>query len=237
MNNSGDGTSDPLVAALVDVSGGIVRIPIRLKLAGALAVPLLALVGVAGYEVAQADERANEVSDETALATAAVGPGSLISTLQEERNFSSVDAARDARAAPAAGRVLRGGPRQHRRRPGRARRRSSPAPARGRQRLRPRASSRSPRTSRTSEPTSTAPSSRGLGNAAVGQRGLQPLHRPDPDPHRRHHRHRLPGRRRRPPHRRRADQPRHPQLRDRCPLVRSILLPGPHRRHLARAPA
>ena len=68
------------------------RIPIRLKLAGALAVPLVALVGVAGYEVARADRRANEVSEETALATAAVGPGSLISTLQEERNFASVDA-------------------------------------------------------------------------------------------------------------------------------------------------
>jgi signal transduction histidine kinase len=69
-----------------------VRIPIRLKLAGALAVPLVALVAVAGYEVARADRRANEVSEETALATAAVGPGSLISTLQEERNFASVDA-------------------------------------------------------------------------------------------------------------------------------------------------
>jgi signal transduction histidine kinase len=63
-----------------------------LKLAGALAVPMVALVGVAAFEVARADARADEVSQETQLATAAVGPGSLISQLQEERNFAAVDA-------------------------------------------------------------------------------------------------------------------------------------------------
>jgi signal transduction histidine kinase len=68
-----------------------VRIPIRTKLAGALAVPLVALVGVAAYEVARADSRAQEASEETALATAAVGPGSVISQLQEERNFTLVE--------------------------------------------------------------------------------------------------------------------------------------------------
>ena len=67
------------------------RIPIRLKLAGALAVPLAALVGFAGYEVVQADRVASEASAETALATAAVGPGSLISQLQFERNLAGVD--------------------------------------------------------------------------------------------------------------------------------------------------
>ena len=67
------------------------RIPIRLKLAGALAVPLLALVGVAGYEVERANGRAAEVASEVALSEAAIGPGSLIRTLQDERNFSGAE--------------------------------------------------------------------------------------------------------------------------------------------------
>jgi signal transduction histidine kinase len=68
-----------------------VRIPIRLKLAGALAVPLLALAGVVAYEVDQADARAEEVAIEVAMTRAAMGPGSLITTLQNERNFSGVE--------------------------------------------------------------------------------------------------------------------------------------------------
>jgi anti-sigma regulatory factor (Ser/Thr protein kinase) len=68
-----------------------VRIPIRVKLAGALAVPLIALIAMATIEVLRADARAADVRAETELATAAVGPGSLISTLQDERNFSGVN--------------------------------------------------------------------------------------------------------------------------------------------------
>ena len=74
------------------------RIPIRTKLAAALAVPLVALVGGAAYEVVQAGNEADAaaavsaaVETETDLATAAVGPGSLISTLQLERNISGVE--------------------------------------------------------------------------------------------------------------------------------------------------
>lgn len=64
------------------------RIPIRLKLAGALALPMLALIGVASLEVSRANDRADEVIHDTELATAAVGPGSLIISLQDERNYS-----------------------------------------------------------------------------------------------------------------------------------------------------
>ena len=66
-------------------------IRIRTKLAAALAVPLLALVGVAGYEVASATRGVDEARAESRLATASVGPGSLILNLQEERNRASID--------------------------------------------------------------------------------------------------------------------------------------------------
>src|SRR5262245_27253230 len=67
------------------------RIPIRLKLAAALAVPLLALVVVVGVEVSAAAQRADEVSGQAALARAAVGPGGLINYLQNERTWAAVD--------------------------------------------------------------------------------------------------------------------------------------------------
>jgi signal transduction histidine kinase len=67
-----------------------VRISIRSKLAAALAVPMVALAGVAALEVANASARADEATREAEFATAAVGPGSLISRLQDERNFSLI---------------------------------------------------------------------------------------------------------------------------------------------------
>jgi signal transduction histidine kinase len=70
------------------MEGKTVRIPIRLKLAGALALPMLALIGVAFLEVSRADARADEVTSDTELAAAAVGPGSLIVALQDERNYT-----------------------------------------------------------------------------------------------------------------------------------------------------
>ena len=81
----------PLQVPNAVFGGKPVRIPIRVKLAGALAVPLIALIAMATVEVLRAQERAQDVRDESALATAAVGPGSLISTLQDERNFSGVN--------------------------------------------------------------------------------------------------------------------------------------------------
>jgi signal transduction histidine kinase len=67
------------------------RIPIRLKLAAALAVPLSALVAVVGVEVSAAAQRADEVSAQAALARAAVGPEGLINRLQSERTWAAVD--------------------------------------------------------------------------------------------------------------------------------------------------
>ena len=70
------------------MEGKPLRIPIRLKLAGALALPMLALIVVASLEVSRADARADEVTQDTELAAAAVGPGSLIVALQDERNYT-----------------------------------------------------------------------------------------------------------------------------------------------------
>ena len=67
----------------------IKRIPIRVKLAGALAVPLLLVVSVAYVEIANATQNVDDVKDETALATTTVGPGGLILALQNERDDAS----------------------------------------------------------------------------------------------------------------------------------------------------
>jgi signal transduction histidine kinase len=85
---------DPLTPAPAgpsDREEETVRVPIRLKLAGALALPLVALVAVSAVEVKRAGDRADEVKAETELATATVGPGSLISSLMNERSFTSLD--------------------------------------------------------------------------------------------------------------------------------------------------
>jgi signal transduction histidine kinase len=66
------------------------RIPIRRKLAAALAIPIAALLVVAGLEVLQSTRDAAEVKDQTDLATASVGPSGVISSLQDERNFASL---------------------------------------------------------------------------------------------------------------------------------------------------
>lgn len=64
---------------------------IRTKLAAALAVPLIALVAVAGYEVLSATEAVDEAQAQADLATASLGPGSLVVSLQDERNRASID--------------------------------------------------------------------------------------------------------------------------------------------------
>ncbi|HEX8804390.1 MAG TPA: nitrate- and nitrite sensing domain-containing protein, partial [Acidimicrobiales bacterium] len=66
------------------------RIPIRLKLTAALAIPIAALLIVATLEVLQSAREADEVRDQTQLAEASIGPSGLISNLQNERNFGSV---------------------------------------------------------------------------------------------------------------------------------------------------
>jgi len=66
------------------------RIPIRAKLAAALSVPLLALFLLSGLEVVHLTAGVDEVETQTEIATAAVGPGGLITHLQNERTYAAV---------------------------------------------------------------------------------------------------------------------------------------------------
>ncbi|HEX6568873.1 MAG TPA: nitrate- and nitrite sensing domain-containing protein [Acidimicrobiales bacterium] len=67
------------------------RVPIRLKLAAALSIPLLALGIVTVIEVLKAANTVDEVREQTDLAEAAIGPSGLITTLQNERTWPAVD--------------------------------------------------------------------------------------------------------------------------------------------------
>ncbi|HEU0171050.1 MAG TPA: nitrate- and nitrite sensing domain-containing protein, partial [Acidimicrobiales bacterium] len=66
------------------------RIPIRTKLAAALAVPICALLLVSALEVRQSADADRETRSQTELATASIGPGGVITTIQNERNYGSV---------------------------------------------------------------------------------------------------------------------------------------------------
>ena len=63
---------------------------IRSKLAVALALPLAALVALAGFEAVSATSDAREVREQAETARAALGPGSLVISLQTERNLAGV---------------------------------------------------------------------------------------------------------------------------------------------------
>src|SRR4029453_3814492 len=67
------------------------RVPIRMKLAAALAVPLFALAAVTFFEVARTSGAVRDIREQTALAKAAIGPAGLITTLQNERTWMSVE--------------------------------------------------------------------------------------------------------------------------------------------------
>ena len=67
------------------------RIPIRMKLAAALAMPLFALAIVTALEVAQSTREAKDVRSESNLAKASTGHQGLITTLQNERSWASVE--------------------------------------------------------------------------------------------------------------------------------------------------
>jgi signal transduction histidine kinase len=67
------------------------RVPIRLKFAGALAVPLVALVAVTILEVVQTSDARSEIRQQTDLARAAIGPSGLLITLQNERTWPAVE--------------------------------------------------------------------------------------------------------------------------------------------------
>ena len=64
----------------------LTRIPIRLKLALALVLPVLAVFAVSLYEVGSASREVDKVRQDTELASVALGPGALITALQNERN-------------------------------------------------------------------------------------------------------------------------------------------------------
>ena len=64
---------------------------IRTKLALALAVPMAALVAVAGFEVLAARSEVDEARSQASLAEASIGPGSLVVHLQNERNRSAIN--------------------------------------------------------------------------------------------------------------------------------------------------
>ncbi len=66
------------------------RIPIRIKLAAALAIPITALLFVSVLEVVQSTSTTKRTREQTELAEAATGPGGLITTLQNERNYGAV---------------------------------------------------------------------------------------------------------------------------------------------------
>jgi signal transduction histidine kinase len=66
------------------------RVPIRMKLAAALIAPLAALVLVTVVEVVQSTNAARDARAQTALATASLGPGSVLSSLEDERNAGGV---------------------------------------------------------------------------------------------------------------------------------------------------
>jgi signal transduction histidine kinase len=69
---------------------------------GALAVPLVALVIVTALEVYQSADEARDVRDQTDLAEASIGPASLLSLIEDERNAAGVYMlnAQDAFALP-----------------------------------------------------------------------------------------------------------------------------------------
>jgi hypothetical protein len=66
------------------------RLPISVKAAAALSVPLAFLLTVAVLEVTRTTRDARLVREQTDLATAAIGPSGVINALQNERNFTGM---------------------------------------------------------------------------------------------------------------------------------------------------
>jgi len=69
----------------------VYRVPIRTKLAAALAVPLAGLCLVTTLEVIETSRDVSRVHDQTRLARAAIGPTGVLSRLQDERTWSVVE--------------------------------------------------------------------------------------------------------------------------------------------------
>jgi signal transduction histidine kinase len=67
------------------------RVPIRLKLAAALAVPLLALFLRTSLEIVDESRHVADLENQARLARMAVGPGGLINRMQDERTWTVID--------------------------------------------------------------------------------------------------------------------------------------------------
>jgi hypothetical protein len=67
------------------------RLPIRTKLAVALAVPLLALIAVTVLEVVKTSSEVDDIGRQTDLARSAIGPSGIITALQNERTWLAVE--------------------------------------------------------------------------------------------------------------------------------------------------
>ena len=67
------------------------RIPIRVKVAGALALPLVGLVAAVVIGVSATNSVSESISRQTGLASASVGHAGLIGALQDERNQSLLE--------------------------------------------------------------------------------------------------------------------------------------------------
>jgi signal transduction histidine kinase len=66
------------------------RIPIRVRTAAALTIPLVMLLVVAGIEVTRSGRERADVREQSDLATASIGPAGAINALMSERNYTSL---------------------------------------------------------------------------------------------------------------------------------------------------
>jgi signal transduction histidine kinase len=66
------------------------RIPIRVRTAAALSIPLVMLMVVAGLEITQSGHDVADVREQSELATASIGPAGAINALMTERNYTSL---------------------------------------------------------------------------------------------------------------------------------------------------
>ena len=78
----------------------MLSVPIRLKVGGALATPLLALFAVTTLEVRGAAQQVDEVREQTDLAKAAIGPSGAITRLQDEREWSTIELVGGQQSSP-----------------------------------------------------------------------------------------------------------------------------------------
>src|SRR5688572_2743301 len=83
---------DPWLQRTIETEPTVLRrIPIRAKVAGALALPLVGLVAAVVIGVSATNSVSESISRQTGLASASVGHAGLIGALQDERNQSLLE--------------------------------------------------------------------------------------------------------------------------------------------------